>query len=98
MLVSPAPPVRIAPQHHRFPVHRSTPMPISAHHKDPVLETLARGVYALFPRCIRCGWLIETFEEADVQILAHRVVHRDRCPAEHRPTPVSTAAISEHRI
>lgn len=73
-------------------------MPISAHHKDPVLETLARGVYALFPRCVRCGWLIERFEDADVQILKNRVVHRDGCPGERTRTPVAgSTTIQESR-
>ncbi len=73
-------------------------MPISAHHKDPVLDTLARGVYTLFPRCVRCGWLIERFEEADVQILKNRVVHRDGCPRERPRTPAAgTVSIQEAR-
>lgn len=74
---------------------RVTPMSISAHHNDPVLETLARGVYALFPRCVRCGWLVDRYEDADVQILKNRVVHRERCPADHSrlatPVPATRA-------
>ena len=58
-------------------------MQLLARHDDPVLETIARSVYALFPRCVRCGEGIARFEDADVRILANRVVHRSPChPAE----------------
>jgi len=47
---------------------------------DPILETIARSIYTFFPRCIKCGEPIESFEDADVRILRHRVVHRSECP------------------
>jgi hypothetical protein len=56
-------------------------MPISGRYNDPLLEQAARDMFALFPRCHRCGARIERFEEADVRILVHRIVHRDPCPA-----------------
>lgn len=46
-----------------------------------LLDALAREVFALFPRCVRCGERIERYEEADVRIFGRRVTHRDRCPA-----------------
>jgi hypothetical protein len=55
-------------------------MQLTARHGDPVLETIARSVYALFPRCLRCGQRVARFEDADVRILTNRVVHRDVCP------------------
>ena len=47
---------------------------------DPILDVIARETFALFPRCQRCGHPIERFEEADVRVLALRVVHRAPCP------------------
>ena len=55
------------------------PLPISARVGDPVLDTIARSIYALFPRCMRCGERIERFEDAEVMILTSRVAHR-KCP------------------
>lgn len=52
--------------------------PLSARAGDPILETIARAVYTLFPRCVECGQRIERFEDADVRILANRVVHRSQ--------------------
>jgi hypothetical protein len=49
---------------------------------DPAVEQLARSIYAMFPKCMRCGEPIATYEEADVRILSHRVVHREKCAAE----------------
>jgi hypothetical protein len=46
---------------------------------DPRVEQLARQIFAMFPKCMRCGGTIEKFEDADVRILAHRVVHRAPC-------------------
>jgi len=48
------------------------------------VEQLARQIYAMFPRCMKCGEAIATFEDADVRILTHRVVHKQRC-AESEP-------------
>ena len=56
-------------------------MDIAARHDDPALEEIARSVFALFPRCMRCGGEIPRYEDADVRILTHRVVHRVRCVA-----------------
>ena len=44
---------------------------------DPILETIARSIYTFFPRCMRCGEPIESFDDADIRILTNRVVHRD---------------------
>ena len=46
---------------------------------DPLLETIARSIYTFFPRCMRCGEPIESFDDADIRILTNRVVHRARC-------------------
>ena len=54
-------------------------MDIAARHDDPALEELARSIYTMFPRCMRCGEPIPRYEDADVRILTHRVVHRDAC-------------------
>jgi hypothetical protein len=54
-------------------------MDIAARPDDPAIDELARSIYAMFPRCVRCGELIGRFEDADVRILSHRVVHRAEC-------------------
>jgi hypothetical protein len=64
-------------------------MPISGRYNDPVVEQVARDMFALFPHCHRCGARIERFEDADVRILVQRVVHRAACPA---PPPVEKGA------
>jgi hypothetical protein len=46
---------------------------------DPAVEELARSIYAMFPRCVRCGEHIADYADADVRILSHRVVHRGAC-------------------
>ena len=46
---------------------------------DPTVEELARSIYAMFPKCMRCGQPIDSYDEADVRILSHRVVHRGKC-------------------
>jgi hypothetical protein len=46
---------------------------------DPILETIARSIHTFFPRCMRCGEPIESFEDADIRILTNRVVHRTGC-------------------
>ena len=57
-------------------------MDIASRPDDPAIEEMARSIYALFPRCMRCGEPIARFEDADIRILSHRVVHRGRCAAE----------------
>lgn len=59
-------------------------MDIAARPDDPGVEELARSIYALFPRCMRCGDAIASYEDADVRILSHRVVHRGRCADDER--------------
>ena len=54
-------------------------MDIAARHDDPALEEVARAIFALFPRCMRCGLKIARYEDADVRILTNRVVHRGKC-------------------
>jgi hypothetical protein len=46
---------------------------------DPAVEELARSIYAMFTRCMRCGEPIASYADADVRILSHRVVHRGEC-------------------
>lgn len=61
-------------------------MDIRARRDDPQLEELARSIYALFPRCMKCGVAIPSFEEADVRVLTNRVVHRSECaPSDNVP-------------
>jgi hypothetical protein len=55
-------------------------MALSSRHDDPILDQLARETFAMFPHCYRCGQQIERFEDADVRVHLHRVVHRDECP------------------
>jgi len=54
-------------------------MDIAARHDDPAIDELARSIYTMFPRCMRCGEPIARYEEADVRIMTHRVIHRGRC-------------------
>ena len=49
-------------------------------YNDPILDTIARSIFAFFPRCRKCGQPIMRFEDADVRILTQRVVHRYSCP------------------
>jgi hypothetical protein len=46
---------------------------------DPAVEELARSIYAMFPKCMRCGLAIASYDDADVRILSHRVVHKGEC-------------------
>jgi hypothetical protein len=46
---------------------------------DPILETIARSIHTFFPRCVKCGEPIESFDDADIRILTNRVVHRAQC-------------------
>jgi hypothetical protein len=56
-------------------------MDIAARPDDPALDEMARAIFTLFPRCMRCGEPIARYEDADVRVLSHRVVHRERCVA-----------------
>jgi hypothetical protein len=58
---------------------------------DPILDLIARETFTLFPRCHRCGREVQQFEDADVRVLALRVVHRGPCPAP----PAAEAIASE---
>ena len=57
-------------------------MDIAARHDDPAVEEMARSIYTMFPKCMRCGEAIARYEDADVRILSHRVVHKGKCAAE----------------
>lgn len=54
-------------------------MDIAARPDDPAVEEMARSIFALFPRCMRCGEVIARYEDADVRVLTHRVVHKTPC-------------------
>jgi hypothetical protein len=54
-------------------------MDIAARRDDPAVDEMARSIFTMFPRCMRCGEPIASYEEADVRVLTHRVVHRERC-------------------
>lgn len=54
-------------------------MDIAARRDDPAVEEMARAIYTLFPKCMRCGEAIASYEDADVRILSHRVVHKGVC-------------------
>jgi len=54
-------------------------MDIAARYDDPELEELARSIFTMFPRCMKCGQPIDKFEDADVRVLTNRVVHRRDC-------------------
>lgn len=54
-------------------------MDIAARPDDPAVEEMARSIYTMFPRCMRCGEPIDRYEDADVRVLSHRVVHRGAC-------------------
>ena len=56
-------------------------MDIAARHDDPAIEEMARSIYTMFPKCMRCGEMIARYEDADVRILTHRVVHKGKCAA-----------------
>jgi hypothetical protein len=56
-------------------------MDIAARRDDPAVEEMARSIYTMFPKCMRCGEPIARYEDADVRVLSHRVVHRDKCAA-----------------
>ena len=54
-------------------------MDIAARPSDPAVDEMARAIYTMFPRCMRCGDPIARYEDADVRILSHRVVHHGPC-------------------
>lgn len=56
-------------------------MDLASRPNDPAVEELARAIYTMFPRCMRCGEAIASYEEADIRILTQRVVHREPCSA-----------------
>jgi hypothetical protein len=56
-------------------------MDIAARPDDPAVEEMARSIFTMFPRCMRCGELIARYEDADVRVLSHRVVHKTACGA-----------------
>ena len=58
-------------------------MDIRSRPADPEVEQLARQIYGMFPKCMKCGQPIASFEEADVRILSHRVVHKTPCDEPH---------------
>jgi hypothetical protein len=62
------------------PAH-SVVMDIAARQNDPAVEEMARLIFTMFPRCMHCGESIARYEDADVRILSHRVVHRGKCAA-----------------
>lgn len=70
-------------------------MDIAARPDDPGVEELARSIYALFPRCMRCGGNIARYEDADIRILSNRVVHRGRCADDERAAELERAAAPE---
>ena len=55
-------------------------MPLATHYNNPILQEIARAVFALFPSCMRCGREIDAFEDADLLVHRHRVIHRGHCP------------------
>jgi hypothetical protein len=61
-------------------------MPLSTHYDDPILDDIARAVFALFPTCVRCGRRIDRFEDADLLVNRNRVVHRGYCPRFFTPS------------
>lgn len=62
-------------------------MDIAARPDDPAIDEMARAIYTMFPRCMRCGETIARYEDADVRILTHRVVHKGKCAAEEDAPP-----------
>jgi len=62
-------------------------MDIAARPDDPAIDELARSIYAMFPRCMRCGEEIARYDDADVRILTHRVVHRGACATAEDEAP-----------
>ena len=64
-------------------------MDIASRPHDPAVEEMARSIYALFPRCMRCGEPIARYEDADIRILSHRVVHRGACAEAEDSDPAT---------
>jgi hypothetical protein len=71
-------------------------MDIAARRDDPAVEEMARSIYALFPRCMRCGEVISRYEDADVRVLSHRVVHRLPCRADAPDESDTALAANRH--
>lgn len=67
-------------------------MDLASRPNDPAVEELARAIYAMFPRCMRCGELIASYEEADIRILTQRVVHREPCSMPNGVAPANDGA------
>jgi hypothetical protein len=67
-------------------------MDIASRPDDPAVEEMARSIYALFPRCMRCGESIARYEDADIRILSHRVVHRGACADAEDADPATRQA------
>lgn len=67
-------------------------MDIASRPHDPAVEEMARSIYALFPRCMRCGEPIARYEDADIRILSHRVVHRGACADAEDSDPTTRQA------
>jgi len=57
-------------------------MDIAARPDDPAVEEMARSIFTMFPRCMRCGQLIARYEDADVRVLSHRAVHKQPCQGD----------------
>jgi hypothetical protein len=70
-------------------------MDIAARPDDPAIDEMARSIYAMFPRCMRCGEPIARYEDADVRILTHRVVHRAACAGGAGPGSAGSDSV-EH--
>jgi hypothetical protein len=62
---------------------------IRARPDDPEVDLLARQIFAMFPKCMKCGQPIGAFEDADIRILSHRVVHRTRCSSGSIEAPAA---------
>jgi hypothetical protein len=63
-------------------------MPLATRYKDPILDEIARAVFALFPTCVRCGRRVERFEDADLLVHSNRLVHRSNCPRFFTPSSI----------
>jgi hypothetical protein len=70
-------------------------MDIAARPDDPVVEEMARSIFSLVPRCMRCGETIARYEDADIRVLTHRVVHREKCEARQDGSGLSTGIPGE---
>lgn len=64
-------------------------MDIRSRPNDPEVDRLARQIFAMFPKCMKCGEPIVTFEDADIRILTNRVAHKGRCAEQSGPDAMS---------